>query len=103
MTAVLRALKILIVKGIHPISIVDDTHFKNFVSVLDPRVKLPCRSTMTTKYLFTMTTKSLHSSMKKQKKKLVEELYGVDDVALTTDLSSSRKNMSYMTYHSLHI
>lgn len=72
MTAIIRALTILIVKGMHSISIVDDVHFQNFVTVLDPRVKLPCRSTMTNKYLPQLYDET--------KKKLVEELGRVDEL-----------------------
>lgn len=78
----LRALILLIVRGMHSLSLVDDPAFINFVKFLDPRIKLPCRNTVT----HTLLPDLYHEA----KSKLVEELNLVKHISLTTDCWTSR-------------
>ena len=47
MKAILRALVLFLVRGMHPLSMVEDEHFRAFVKAIDPRIALPCRKTLT--------------------------------------------------------
>ncbi|XP_045026705.1 LOW QUALITY PROTEIN: uncharacterized protein LOC116918412 [Daphnia magna] len=47
----LRQLMLFIVRGMHCLSLVDNLFFITFVRYLDPRITLPCRSSITHKHL----------------------------------------------------
>lgn len=86
---IVRQLLLFIVRGMHCLSIVDDVHFNAFVSAIDPRVKLPSRSTITHNFLPKM--------YKEAADKLTQELSLVEWVSLTTDAWTCRNNRHYLT------
>jgi len=86
---IIRALMLFIVRGLYPLCIVDDPNLQALVTVLDPRMNLPCRNTITQNYL-----PSLYLTGREH---LLAELLGATFVALTTDMWSSRHQESYMT------
>ena len=86
---VLRAILLFIVRGMHALSIVDDPHFNALIAVLDPRVVLPCRSTITNTHLPILYKEAVQ--------KLSEELSRVEFVALTSDSWTCRNNRHYLT------
>ncbi len=47
MQAIIRAISLFIVRGMQPHSLVEDEHFRACVKAIDPRITLPCRSTLT--------------------------------------------------------
>lgn len=73
----------------HPLSMVDNSHFINLVKVLDPRIELPCRSTLTKVLLTDMYEEA--------KRNLQSEIDSVHHVALTTDGWTSITGDSYVT------
>ncbi|KZS13406.1 Uncharacterized protein APZ42_021473 [Daphnia magna] len=89
MKAILRALVLFLVRGMHPLSMVEDEHFRAFVKAIDPRITLPCRKTLTHSLLPEMYAEA--------KAKLVTELSLANHIALTADCWTSLTNASYMT------
>ena len=89
MTSVLRAIMLFIVRGLYPLSIIENIHFKTLVKCLDPRIVLPCRATL---------TRSLLPQLYEEAKgKLLEELAQCNHVALTSDGWTSAVNDPYIT------
>ena len=84
-----KALILFIARGMHPVSLVDDNSFEDFIKFFDPRLTVPCRKTV--------TQTLLPDLYQQAKKKLMDELLLVNYVALTTDCWSSRTNDSYIT------
>ena len=89
MESVNRAVLLFIVRGMHPLSLVDSCHFTTLVKALDPRIELPCRSTL--------TTVLLPNLYEEAKRKLQSEIDSVDHVALTADGWTSITGDSYVT------
>ncbi|KZS00279.1 Uncharacterized protein APZ42_003488, partial [Daphnia magna] len=85
----LRQLMLFIVRGMHCLSLVDNPYFIAFVRYLDPRITLPCRSTITHKHLPEMYNEAVN--------KLKEELALIRWVALTTDGWTCRNIRHYLT------
>lgn len=71
-----------------PISIVDHTSFRSFVSDLDPKFVPPCRQTITYSIL-----PQLLSIKKERVKSLVEKCF---DIALTTDIWTDRRSHAFL-------
>lgn len=88
MASINRAVLLFIVRGMHPLSMVDNSHFINLVKVLDPRIELPCRSTLTKVLLTDMYEEA--------KRNLQSEIDSVHHVALTTDGWTSITGDSYV-------
>jgi hypothetical protein len=80
---------LFIVRGMHPLSLVDNEHFITLVKELDPRINLSCRTTL--------TNVLLPKLYEEAKTKLREELASVNHVALTTDGWTSNTGDSYIT------
>jgi hypothetical protein len=89
LTTLNRAVLLFIVRGMHPLSLVDSCHFTTLVKALDPRIELPCRSTL--------TTVLLPNLYEEAKRKLQSEIDSVDHVALTADGWTSITGDSYVT------
>jgi hypothetical protein len=89
MASINRDVLLFIVRGMHPLSMVDNSHFINLVKVLDPRIELPCRSTLTKVLLTDMYEEA--------KRNLQSEIDSVHHVALTTDGWTSITGDSYVT------
>ena len=87
--AVMRAVLLFIVRGMHPLSLVDNEHFITLVKELDPRINLSCRTTL--------TNVLLPKLYEEAKTKLREKLASVNHVALTTDGWTSNTGDSYIT------
>jgi hypothetical protein len=85
----MRAVLLFIVRGMHPLSLVDNEHFITLVKELDPRINLSCRTTL--------TNVLLPKLYEEAKTKLREELASVNHVALTTDGWTSNTGDSYIT------
>ncbi len=51
MASIMRAILLFIVRGMFPLSLIDNVHFRKLVLVLDPRIVLPSRSTLTSTLL----------------------------------------------------
>lgn len=47
MQAIMLALTLFIVRSMQPLSLVEDELFRTFIKTIDPRITLPCRSTLT--------------------------------------------------------
>ncbi len=71
------------------LSIVDNPHFTRLVSHLDPRITIPCRSTITHSLLPEMYNEAVE--------KLKQELDTIRWVALTVDGWTCRNNLHYIT------
>lgn len=65
------------------------TGFKELIKFLDPKIELPCRSTI--------TNNLIPSEYRKQKEKVKAELEKPEFVALTSDCWSSRNLLPFMT------
>jgi hypothetical protein len=92
MKAILRALVLFLVRGMHPLSMVEDEHFRAFVKAIDPRIALlPCRKTLT------HSLKTRNVLCAEAKAKLETELSLASFIALTADCWTSLTNASYMT------
>jgi len=78
----------LIVKGGLPMSFVDSDGFRSFMSDVDPKFVPPCRQTVTYTYL-----PQLLSAKRVQ---MSEILATTDNVALTIDIWSDRRQHSYL-------
>jgi len=51
MAAILRAFVIFLVRAMLPLSFIENEHFRDFLRVVDPRIELPSRFTLTHKLL----------------------------------------------------
>lgn len=89
MLQIIRALILFVVRSLLPLRFVEDPNFLLFLQVVDPRIKLPGRTTFTTKWL-----PSLYDEAKG---KLKMELEKAKYVSLTTDGWSSRTQDGYLT------
>lgn len=85
----LRQLMLVIVRGMYRILLVDNPFFIACVRYLDPRITLPCRSTITHKHLPEKYNEAVN--------KLKEELVLIRWVALTTDGWTCSYNRHYTT------
>jgi hypothetical protein len=72
-----------------PLSLVEDEHFRTFIKVIDPRITLPCRSTLTKTILTELYGEA--------KNKLLVELSQTNNIALTADCWTSRTMAGYIT------
>ena len=90
-----NALVEMITTDMQPLSIVQDSGFKKYTSILDPRYELPSRRTITR----TMLPKK-YTDIKQM---LQEKLKKLTSIALTTDIWSSRQGLSYccLTAHAI--
>ncbi len=79
----------MIVTDLQPVSIVEDKGFLEFVRVLDHKYCLPSRRTIMRDHL-----SQLYKSKQQQ---LMEELNGINDCCLTTDMWTSRATEMYIT------
>ena len=89
MKFILRALAIFLVRGMHPLSMVEDEHFREFIKAIDPRIELPSRKTLSHTILPELSAEA--------KARLFTELSQAEYIALTTDCWTSLTNASYMT------
>lgn len=89
MQAIMRAIALFIVRSMQPLSLVEDEHFRTFIKTIDPRITLPCRSTLTKTILPELYGEA--------KNKLLVELSQADGIALTTDCWTSSTMASYIT------
>ncbi|KAK3872140.1 hypothetical protein Pcinc_022761 [Petrolisthes cinctipes] len=78
----------MITTDLQPASIVEDYGFQKFVSGLDPRYEMPSRRKIMRDML-----PSAYNSAKASLKKLLEE---IEDIALTTDIWTSRQTQAFM-------
>ena len=79
----------MIVTDIQPVSIVEDKGFLEFVRVLDPKYCPPSRRTIMIDHLPQL--------YKSKQQLLMEELNGINDCCLTTDMWTSRATEGYIT------
>lgn len=87
-----RSLGEMIVKGLQPISIVEDKGFNAFVKTLDPHYKIPsCKHTMEG------TITDLYNSCKEKVKAALQRAHSV---VLTTDMWTLRSTEAYLTVSS---
>ena len=79
-----------------PLSIVENSYFRNFLTVLDKRYTPPCRSTIAT---------YLENKVDLIKSNMKEEINGVDTVNTTVDIWSDRKMRGYLatTVHYMYM
>ncbi|XP_044570347.1 E3 SUMO-protein ligase ZBED1-like [Drosophila ananassae] len=84
-----NALAVLVSADMQPFSIVEDSGFREFVRVLDPRYTLPSRKTLQHVYM-----KNIFEDLKT---KLFTILDRVNSCAITADLWTSKANESYIT------
>jgi hypothetical protein len=89
MQSIIRALALFLVRSMQPLSLVEDEHFRTFIKVIDPRITLPCRSTLTKTILPELYGEA--------KNKLQVELSQTNYIALTADCWTSRTMASYIT------
>ena len=75
----------------HPLSMVEDEHFRAFVKAIDPRIALPCRKTLT------HSLKTRNVLCAEAKAKLETELSLASFIALTADCWTPLTNASYKT------
>ena len=85
----MRAVLLFIVRGMLPLSLVDNEHLITLVKELDPRINLSCRTTL--------TNVLLPKLYEEAKTKLREKLASVNHVALMTDGWTSNTGDSYIT------
>lgn len=79
----------MVVKNQHPLSMTDDKEFRDFVRGLNPRYELPSRRVLTRTHL--------PETYEQEVVKISKELESVDDIALTTDIWTSRQTQAYLT------
>lgn len=79
----------MICKDFQPISVVEDTGFKNLIQELEPRYSLPSRRTIGRTLL-----PDLYSQIKTR---LLSILRNIENVAITTDIWTSANTQSYLT------
>jgi hypothetical protein len=84
-----KRLVFMVAKSMHPLSLVEEAGFVEIVRYLDPNIRIPSRSTL--------TTKILPDCYLSAKNRLIEEIGEASHVSLTTDLWSSRNMESYMS------
>lgn len=86
------ALMKLLVGKVLPLSLVDNPLFKEFVNLLDPRYKIPSRSTV---------NRELTKKHKEIKEVVKAEVQGCNDIAITHDgwTSCSTESYSCVTAH----
>ena len=89
MQLIIRALALFIVRGMQPLSLVEDEHFRDFIKAIDPRITLPCRSTLTKTILPAIYAET--------KGKLAVELSQAKYISLTADCWTSSTMASYLT------
>jgi hypothetical protein len=89
MQSIIRALALFLVRSMQPLSLIEDEHFRTFIKVIDPRITLPCRSTLTKTILPELSGEA--------KNKLLVELSQTNNIALTADCWTSRTMASYIT------
>ena len=77
----------MIVTDLQPISVVEDTGFLRYTSLLDPRYELPSRRTI--------SRRLLPEKYEAVKKSLKQKLQKISPISLTTDIWSSRQAFSY--------
>jgi hypothetical protein len=80
-----------------PLSLVENTHFRHFLHVLDPKYTPPARSTI--------TTSKLPNLVERVKKALTANLAAVSSVSLTVDIWTDRKMRAYFgcTVHYINV
>lgn len=79
----------MVAKDLQPLSITEDKGFKDFVQGLNPRYKLPSRREL---------TRTLLPNMYEQEvARISKELENVEDIALTTDIWTSRQTQGFIT------
>ena len=85
----------MIVTDLQPISIVEDTGFLRYTSLLDPRYEVPSRRTI--------SRRLLPEKYEVVKKALKQKLQKLSPISLTTDIWSSRQAFSYccLTAHAI--
>jgi len=79
----------LVAKDLQPFSVVNDKGFQDLIHTLDPKYKLPCKTTLRNKILPSLITEV--------NAKLQEILEQIEYVSLTTDLWSSLAGEGYIT------
>ncbi|XP_046332731.2 E3 SUMO-protein ligase ZBED1-like [Haliotis rufescens] len=84
-----------IIKGLRPYSVVDSPEFRDLIQCLDPRYKLPSRTTFAERIIPDM--------YKDAKQRVAEKLSEAEQVALTTDGWTSCATDSYLTITSCHL
>jgi len=89
MKAIIRALALFIVRSMQPLSLIEDENFRAFIKTIDPRITLPCRSTLTKTILPEIYAEA--------KARLIVELAQTSSVALTADCWTSSTMASYLT------
>lgn len=71
-----------------PVAIVDNQHFRQFLTDIDPKFSPPCRQTVTSSFL--------PQYLKEKKAKLEDLLKQCSDVALTTDAWTDRRAHAFL-------
>ena len=71
-----------------PISVVDNSYFRKFMSDLDPKFAVPCRQTVTYSVLPHM--------LEAKQQKLRQQLQSCRHLALTTDIWSDRRSHAFL-------
>jgi hypothetical protein len=89
MQLIIRALALFIVRGMQPLSLVEDEHFRDFIKAIDPGITLQCRSTLTKTILPAIYAET--------KAKLAAELSQAKYISLTADCWTSSTMASYLT------
>ncbi|XP_056022020.1 E3 SUMO-protein ligase ZBED1-like [Ostrea edulis] len=84
-----RKVGVFIAKDLRPLSIVDNKHFREFVTELDPRYSLPTRKHFSDKIIPQLYCET--------KEKVLNDIKKADSIALTTDSWTSRMCQSYVT------
>lgn len=83
-----------IILNMLPLSLVDDAAFADFVNLLEPEYKIPCRQTFTDR---------LDSMKHEEAKSVKEEMGKASSVAVTTDIWTSAGNASYISLTASYI
>ena len=71
-----------------PVSVIDNTHFRQFLHDLDSRYNPPCRQTVTNTYLPQLVSNA--------KEKLQTALDNADNISLTADIWTDRRAHSFL-------
>lgn len=87
--AILKGFLLFMARSMMTLSLVEDVHFLDFLAVVDPRVNLPCRNTLTNNYLPQLYAEAVEL--------LLDELKLVSRVALTTDGWTDGSGRSFIT------
>ena len=91
MQSIIRALALFLVRSMQPLSLVEDEHFRTFIKVIDPRITLPCRSTISKTILPELYVKSKTNFSWNYLRA------HTNNIALTADCWTSRTMASYIT------